>query len=68
MDHMQLSDPRFILDSSVLDIPGPDIRAEIVKQRAEAVARADAVGIPRPPLGELVRQYQELDVARLQGR
>lgn len=68
MNHMQLGDPRLSVDFSLVDAPSPDLRAEIVKQRAEAIARADTAGLPRPPLGELVRQYQDLDLARLQGR
>ena len=68
MSRMQVSDSKYAVEASALELPGLDIRAEITKQRAEVIVRADAAGIPRRPLGELVREFQDLDVARFQGR
>lgn len=45
-----------------------DIRGEVIKRRANAIAESDAAGLPRRSLHDIVREYDELDRRRLQGR
>jgi elongation factor P hydroxylase len=51
----------------LLSNPGVDIRAEIIRHRAEAIAAADDAGIPRRPLGDVVQEFAKADLRRLAG-
>lgn len=45
----------------------PVLADEVVRMRVAEIAKADAAGIPRPPLADLTREFIELDCKRLRG-
>jgi len=54
-------------DRDLLEKSHIDLRAEITRLRAEAILHADLKGIPRRPMGELVKEFDAIDRRRLIG-
>ncbi len=54
-------------EDALLEAPPFDIRGEVTRRRAEAIVAADAAGVPRHPLGQVVEELAQMDRARLMG-
>ncbi len=56
-----------MVDDELASLPKIDIRGDITRRRAKQIADADAQGTPRRPLGEIVREMEQIDRQRLAG-
>lgn len=63
----ELVKSNLMTDRDLLEKSHTDLRAEITRLRAEAILHADLKGIPRRPMGELVKEFDAIDRRRLIG-
>lgn len=66
--HVSLEFTKALLIDGEAELRAIDLREEVWRRRAKAIAEADARGEPRRPMDQLLRELRAIDIARLQGR